>query len=416
MKYLIKFGQKLSTLGFYIALPFYFLERVIHKKSGGWKEKFGNIDYLEGEKVIMLHGCSVGEIVAVEEMAKKIKSAFPEYKLVVTTSTLTGQDIAKKKFEQIADLITFFPFDIEPSVNKFLDRIHPSLVPIAETEIWPCFAFFCKERNIPLFIINGRISDLSYKSYRLAKPFFKEVFKNYSAIYAQSREDVEKFISIGNEKEKTDFMGNLKFGITKNETSVDVGQDGFRILLAGSTHKPENPIILETYAKLKKDFSDLKLLIAPRHLERAGEIENYAKNLGLKYGNRSKGDKFSENTDVLILDTLGELKNMYAISHIAFIGGSFNKTGGHNPLEATIWEKPVFSGPNIFNFKDIYKILTASGAAKVVRNGEELYNSINAILSDENLYNKMKQSCASTFEEQRGAADFVISKMHEVLK
>lgn len=410
----MKFWEFLSTIFFWLSLPFYYIERVIHKKSGGWKEKFGYVENLESDKVIMLHGCSVGEIVAVEDMAKKIKEAFPDYKLVVTTSTLTGQDIAKKKLSQTADYITFFPFDIPICVNKFLERISPSLVLIAETEIWPNFAYGCRKNNIPLFIINGRISDLSYKSYRFAKPFFKMVFKNYTAIFTQSREDKEKFISIGNLPEKTEFMGNLKFGITKNEADVEIGQNGYRILLAGSTHKQENPIIINTFIKLKKDFADLKLLIAPRHLERVGEIEALCTNSGLKFGNRLKGDKFDKETDVIILDTLGELKNMYAVSHLAYIGGSFNNTGGHNPLEAIIWEKPVFSGPKIFNFKDIYGILTSAGAASVVKTEDELYHGINEALSGEK-YEVMQKACANVFDEQRGAADFVISKMKEVL-
>lgn len=410
----MRFWEILSTVFFYITLPFYYLERVLHKKSGGWKEKFGFCENMESDKVIMLHGCSVGEIVAVEDMAKKIKENFPEYKLVVTTSTLTGQNIAKIKLSSVADYITFFPFDIPTCVGRFLKRINPSLVLIAETEIWPCFAYGCKKNNIPLFIINGRISDLSYKSYRFAKPFFKMVFKNYTSIYTQSKEDKEKFVSIGNEREKTEFMGNLKFGITKSDADVNLGQEGFRILLAGSTHKIENPILIDTYIKLKKDFPDLKLLIAPRHLERVGEIEALCKNYNLNYGNRSKDDKFSNDKDVIILDTLGELKNMYSVSHIAFIGGSFNNTGGHNPLEAIIWEKPVFSGPQIFNFKDIYSILTNAGAAKVVKTQEDLYEGMKNVLCGEQ-YDKMRSSCANVFNEQRGAADFVISKMKEVL-
>lgn len=412
----MKIWEILAETFFYITLPFYFLERVIHKKSGGWKSKFGldNKEY-KNEKVIMLHACSVGEIVAVEGMAKKIKENFPNCKLVVTTSTLTGQDIAKKKLAEIADYITFFPFDIPSCVNRFLNKINPSVVLIAETEIWPCFAYGCKKKNIPLYIINGRISDLSYKSYKFAKPFFKMVFKNYTGIYTQSREDREKFISIGNDSENTDFMGNLKFGITKTGEDVELGQSGYKILLAGSTHKPENPIIINTYKRLKSENPLLKLLIAPRHLERVGEIEELCKNLNITYGKRSNNDKFSDKTDVIILDTLGELKNMYRISHIAFIGGSFNNTGGHNPLEAAIWEKPVFSGPQIFNFKDIYNILTKSGGAKIVKTEQELYSEMSSVLQNEEKYLQMQSSCTKIFEEQRGAADFVISKLKEVL-
>lgn len=412
----MKFWGFISTILFYMSLPFFYIERVIHKKSGGWRLKWGiDLKDMSSEKVIMLHGCSVGEIVAVEGMACRIKEAFPDYKLVVTTSTLTGQEIAKKKLGVVADYITFFPFDIPSCVDRFLKKINPALVLIAETEIWPNFAYGCKKNNIPLLIINGRISDLSYQSYKLAKPFFKMVFDNYSAIFTQSQEDKDKFISIGNSPKKTEFMGNLKFGITKTSEPVELGQEGYRILLAGSTHKPENPIVINTFLKLKKEFSDIKLLIAPRHLERVAEIESLCTSLGLKYGNRSKGDKFSQESDVIILDTLGELKNMYAVSHVAFIGGSFNKTGGHNPLEATIWEKPVLSGPQIFNFKDIYGILTKAGAAEIVKTENEFYKSLKNIFQDETVYNNMRCSCTSVFNEQRGAADFVISKMQEAL-
>ncbi|MBR1775488.1 3-deoxy-D-manno-octulosonic acid transferase [bacterium] len=402
----------LATVFFYITLPFFYLERVIHKKSGGWKKKFGYCDTIPNDKkVIMLHGCSVGEITAVEDLAKKIKQEFPEQFLVITTSTITGQDIAKKKLGEVADYITFFPFDECFSIKRFMQNVHPSVVLIAETEIWPTFAFGCKKRNIPLYIINGRISDLSYWMYRLAKPFFKQVLENYSGIFTQSIEDKDKFISIGVDKENAEFMGNLKFGITKSTAKINISEGNYPILLAGSTHKPENPIVISTYKKLKQDIPSLKLIIAPRHLERVKEIETLAQKAGLTFGNRSKDDKFNEKTDIIILDTLGELKNMYSVIDVAFIGGSFNKTGGHNPLEATIWEKPVLSGPAIFNFKDIYKILTNAGAAKVVSSEEEFYKELKRLFTDKKAYDKAEIACARIFGEQHGAADFVIQKL-----
>ena len=406
----------LSTILFYLTLPFFYLERVIHKKSGGWKAKFGFCESLSRDKqVIMIHGCSVGEITALENLVKRIKKEFPDTEIVVTTSTLTGQDIAHKKFDEVADYITFFPFDIPSAIDRFLKRVQPSVVLIAETEIWPNFAYGCKKNNIPLYIINGRISDLSYWMYKLAKPFFKMVFNNYTGIYSQSKEDREKFISLGVKEENADFMGNLKFGITKTETDIQIGQDNGTILLAGSTHKPENPIVIDTYSKLKNEFTDLKLLIAPRHLERVRDIEQLCEKANLKYGHRSKNNQFNEDFDVIILDTLGELKNMYSICDIAFIGGSFNNTGGHNPLEATIWNKPVISGPAIFNFKDIYRILTKAGAAKVVQNQNEFYKSIKNLLSDKTVYTQAQNSCSHIFEEQQGSEDFVINKLKNII-
>lgn len=403
----------LTTIFFYITLPFFYAERVIHKKSAGWSEKFGNIKpNLTGNKIIMFHAVSVGEVIAIENLVKKTKETFPDYKITVTTGTLTGQELAKKKFDGTADFITYFPFDIPSSVNKFLDTLNPSLVLIAETELWPNFAYGCKKRNIPLCIINGRISDSTYKTYKLAKPFFKEVFKNFSAVYAQSTEDMNKYISIGMDKTRTQFMGNLKFDIKKKDAAIDLGQQGFRVLIAGSTHKGEDEIVLETYQKLKKEFSDLKLLLAPRHPQRVPEIKTLIDETQIKYGLRSQDEKFTDN-DIIILDTLGELGKMYSICDIAFIGGSFNKTGGHNPLEAVVYNKPTLSGPSIHNFKDIYSILSLAGAAKVVSTSDELFLSIKALLLDDLFYQKVEASCEQVFEAHKGAEEFVIARIAE---
>ena len=169
----------LMTISFMLFLPFYFIERVLHKKSYGWKEKFGYISrFSKDDKVIMLHGCSVGEALALENLLKSVREEFPDYKIVVTTSTYAGQEIAKKKYGNIADLVTYFPFDNPIPVNRFLNRINPSVVLIVETEIWPYFAYSCKKRGIPLSIINARISDLSYPSYQRTKFFFKHVLNN----------------------------------------------------------------------------------------------------------------------------------------------------------------------------------------------------------------------------------------------
>lgn len=406
----------LTTIIFYAGLPAFYAERVLHKKSFGWKEKFGNITpNLQNKKIIMLHGVSVGEIIALENLAKKIKATFPDCSLVITTGTKTGQDIANKKLGDTADFITYFPFDIPSAVNKFLDTLNPSLVLIAETELWPNFAYGCKKREIPLCIINGRISDSTYKTYKLAKPFFKEVFKNFTAVYAQSKEDAQKYISIGMDKNNTEFMGNLKFDIQPKDSDIDMGQKDFRVLIAGSTHKGEDEIVIDTFEKLKKEFSDLKLLLAPRHPQRVPDIEQFIKNTGISYGLRSKGDKFIEN-DIIILDTLGELGKMYSIAHIAFIGGSFNKTGGHNPLESAVYNKPTLSGPSIHNFKDIYSILTNANAGKVVANPNELFKQLHLLLSDEILYKEVQNACQCVFAEQNGALAFVISKISDFLK
>ena len=409
------FIEIIVTVLFYLFLPFYYIERLVHKKSYGWKEKFGGIKALNDDKVIHIHCCSVGEALAIENLLKSIRKEFSDYKIVVTTFTYAGQEIAKKKYSEIADYVTYLPFDIPMCVNKFLSKIHPKISIIVETEIWPFFALGCKKRNIPLCIINARISDSSYGQYKLLRVLFSKILKNYKAVYAQSLEDMNKFISIGMSKDNVEMMGNLKFDVEKSEDNVDIGQNGYKIFLAGSTHRPENEIIINTYKSLKEQIKGLKLLIAPRHLERVAEIVDMLQKVGLSYELRSNNGRFSENIDVIVLNTLGELKKMYSICYVAFIGGSFNKTGGHNPLEAAIYEKPVVSGPSIFNFKDIYDILSKSGAGKVVINQKELQEYLYKLLSSQQEYDRVKSSCKKVFDTQRGAVNFVVDKVREIL-
>ena len=232
----------LSTILFLISLPLYAAVRACRGKYlPGWKEKLGKFHAPDlGDKVIMFHGVSVGEVIALENLIKKTKETFPEYKIVLTTGTKTGQEIAHKKFDNVADFITYFPFDITICVELFLKKIKPSIVLIAETELWPTFAAYCHNKNIPLFVINGRISDSTFKSYRFIKGFFKEIFKNYTAILTQSEEDKEKFIKIGAPENKTKVMKNLKFDVKKIDSDIEIGKGNSRIIIAGSTHKGED--------------------------------------------------------------------------------------------------------------------------------------------------------------------------------
>ena len=406
----------LSTIVFIIAMPFVFaLRKFIGKPNAGIKEKLGFVELPDfgEEDIIMLHGVSVGEVIALENLAKKIKEKFPHKKLVVTTGTKTGQEIANKKYSEIADFITYFPFDIPFAVNKFLDRVNPSIVLIAETEIWPYFAYACNRRNIPVAIINGRISDSTFKTYKKVKFFFKNVFKNFSAIYTQSDDDKRKYIEIGATPAKVEVMGNLKFDVKRKDANINLGQQDYRIIIAGSTHAGEDEIILKIFKELKEKYSDIKLLLAPRHPKRVPDVEVLTKNFGLKYGLRSKDDKFTQY-DIIILDTLGELGKMYSICNFAFIGGSFNKTGGHNPLEEAVDDKPTITGPSIHNFKDIYWTLNKTDAGKIVKNPEELKIYMEKLLSDKSFYTKACEDCKTVFEAQQGALNFVIDKLSSV--
>ena len=406
----------LATISFILFYPIVFLVRLHTKKDSGTRlTKLGLFKSPElKENVIMFHAVSVGEVLSLEKLLKQTKKQFPDYKLVLTTGTKTGQELAHKKYSEIVDFITYFPFDISFAINNFLNKINPSIVLIAETELWPNFAIQCKKRNIPLLIINGRISDKSLGSYKNLKLFFSPILNLYSKIYTQSELDKERFIEIGTSSEKVEVMKNLKFDIDKTPSDIDLKKGENKVLIAGSTHSGENEILISAFDKLRQSHKNLKFIIAPRHLERVKEIEQILSNYNYTFGYRSKNNDFT-NFDIIILDTLGELKKAYAFSDIAFIGGSFNKTGGHNPLEATVYDIPTITGPSIKNFRDIYSILTKAGASVLVNNQSELEQTLDKFLSDSEFYNKTKENCKNIFQDQQGALEFVIDKIKSIL-
>lgn len=405
-----------STVVFVVCLPFYFIVRVLNKKFlYGWKEKLGFFKTPNlGDKVIMYHGVSVGEVIALENLIKKTKEVFPQYKIVVTTGTKTGQEIARKKYAQVADFISYFPFDITLCVNVFLNKVRPNVVLIAETELWPIFSSSCKRRGIQLYCINGRMSDSTFSIYKKFRFFFKFVLQKYTKILTQSEIDMNKLLAIGAPKETTSVMKNLKFDIKASNETVDLGQEGFRVIIAGSTHKGEDEIIIPIFKEKHEKYPDTKLLLVSRHPQRIPNIAEILDKSGLKYGYRSKGDTFKD-FDVILLDTMGELGKMYSMCHFAFIGGSFNKTGGHNPLEATVYSKPTITGPNIHNFRDIYWLLTRSNAGKIVKNPKELSEYMEKLLSDKDFYNQACKDCETIFNDQQGALDVVINELKEIL-
>ena len=402
-----------------IVLPVIFFIRVIQKKDvASWKIKLSNFNlpenFNEGRKTIMIHGVSVGEIVSLEKLFKRVKLIFPDCNLVITTGTKTGQEIAKKKAGNLADFITYFPLDIPSSVKSFLDKINPDVILITETEIWPVFAYEAAKENIPLYIINGRMSDESYKSYEALKPFFKNVLSLYSGIFTQSEIDKMRLINCGADEKKVEVMKNLKFDVDKFEVNLDLNKGSSKVLIAGSTHRGEDEIVLETFKKLKEKNIDIKLLLAPRHITRCGGVEELIKKFNFSYNLYSKNPSF-EYVDILLLNVMGELAKLYAISDIAFIGGSFNNTGGHNPLEAIIFNKPVISGPSIKNFRDIYAILSTNSSAKVVKNKEEFFEYLYKLLTDDEFYKKASKDTKTIFDNQQGALEFVIEKLKACL-
>ena len=404
-----------------LLLPVIILALIIVPKfrAGFWKKLgFYGSSKLDNKKdTIFFHAVSVGEVNAIEALVKKTRESFPDSNIVLSTTTKTGQEIANKKLSSTVDAITYFPFDYFFSVLSFLNTYKPNRIIIAETEIWPDFVYLAKKLNIPVYIVNGRLSPHSYNGYKRFSFFFKPVLSQYAGIFMQTTGDMERILEVGANPDITRVMGNLKFDIAPTMNGNDITKlaielqlNGKKMIAAASTHKGEDEIVLDAYKKVKEEFPDVKLLLAPRHPERYDAVENLLKESGFSYGRRSKKDTFANN-DILMLDTMGELMKMFSVCHLAFIGGSFSTTGGHNPLEANIWGKPVLSGSCVFNFKDIYEYLTKTKAAKISNTPDELAQDMKKLLSDKKYY---AQACLDTqkiFDENKGAVKFVINEL-----
>lgn len=453
----------LSTIAFIIILPFWLVVGLFKPKLlVGFIEKCGFYNKWKMEPALLpscppallFYAVSVGEVTAIENLIKKTRESFPQVKIILMTGTKTGQEIAHKKLGEICNFITYFPFDFPFCVNNMLDKFKPDAIFVMETELWPNFAHIANKRKIPLYIINARISDRTYNSYKKLRFFFAPILKKYTAIFPQSKQDYEKFILLGASLNTTKIMGNLKFDIKKPDVSTLNFEkpQGQKIILAGSTHSGEEEIILDVFDELKQEGvnGDLKLIIAPRHPERNKEVFDLIKKTGVDCARRSdyisRPNPQSDATPhpnplpqgerepcppallpscLLLLDTMGELGKFYSVCDVAFIGGSFpykggdnfagKGVGGHNPLEATIFNKPVVSGPSIHNFKDIYAILISTDAGKVVKTKEELKETLKKLLTDEEYYKASSDDCETVFEQNKGALDFVIKILQSLV-
>jgi len=416
MYFLYKFLTPIIAL---ILLPVIIIAMIIKPKfRAGFFRKLGFYKYKSnGESLTVFHAVSVGETNAIADTVKAYRQKYPDRKIVITNTTKTGHEISKKVLSSVADDITYFPFDFSFSVNSFFNAYKPDRIVIVETEIWPCFVKEANKRGIDVYIANGRISPHSYTGYKKFSFIFKKILPLYKKILMQTKADAQRIRDIGAPEDIVEFMGNLKFDITPNMTKEE--QEALKsrfkaedkeILIAASTHFGEDEIVLKTYRKLKEKFPELKLLIAPRHPQRFDSVYELIKAEKFSSGRVSENCTF-DDADIILGDTMGELAKFFSFCKIAFIGGSFYGPGGHNPLEANIWNKPVVSGYNVANFKDIYRILTDKSAAVVAKDEQEFYETIYDWLNDKTKYEAISIAAGQVFEENRGAVQYLVNRL-----
>ncbi len=386
-----------------------FLQRLGFFTFGGVRQKL-----FPHEKVIWIHALSLGEVLSVVTMVKQIREKFPEKKILFSVSTLAGFEIANKKLGTLVDRIIFFPYDFPFSVKRWIRKIDPEFVIIVETDIWPNFLFEMKNKQIPIYLVNARLSDKSFYGYRKVLFFLQPFLSSFSKICTQTAMDQERFHLLGLDKDKMVVTGNTKFDqavacaspekLDALKSALPIGSHQ-KVFIAGSTHPGEEKIILEAFIQMKKDIPDLLLIIAPRHPERSQSVHSMFHTRGfaalmITKINPLHGD---ETCDVIVVDTIGLLKKLYALCGVAFIGGTFSDTGGHNPLEAAVFAKPVLFGRNMHNFADISNMLIKCRGAIYVSDAEELYRETVRLLKDTVRSREMGTNAFKVFDRQTGA-------------
>jgi len=391
-----------------ILLPILIIRLVIKSlKDKDYLKNFSNRLGLYSEKshsnVIWFHAVSLGEVISSQIIVKEL---LEDNKVVLSVSTSTGLREAKKIYGQKL-FVVYAPWDSIIFINSFLNKFRPKALILFETEIWPSMIHACWKNKIPVILSNARLSESSYKKYNLVKLFINNTLNKFSLILAQSYEHVTRFKALGVNDNIIFKVGSSKFDLESNnefESQDFILSHDF--ILAASTHKGEDELIISSYLKLKEEFKDLKLVIVPRHPERAYSIEEILKDHKINF-KISSDCKFNLNkNDVVIINATGLLVNLYKKAKVSFIGGSlFSKYGGHNIIEPASNKSPFIVGPYMKNFEDILNLFLKEDACIQLEKPSQLYDAYKKLLNNDELRAHMIDNALKVVSENKGSSN-----------
>ncbi len=384
----------------------------------GMLQRFGLYDAdmfsgIDDKGAIWVHAVSMGEMNCCREFFAKLKREFPGRPLVVSTVTETGYATARSMIGE-GDLLIYSPLDISFIVRRLIRMMNPALFVAVETEIWPNLIGQLYEEKVPVVVVNGRLSERSFKGYMLVRPFMSAILKKISLFAMRNDEDASRIVRMGAPRDLVRVTGNMKFdigvesgGMSSPEKMEPFGK-GKRIIVAGSTHPGEEGIVLAAFKKLAQDNADLRLIIAPRHIERSRELVRIIECNDLSPFLLSDIETGTANPrdarDVLILDRIGHLRSYYSVADIVFVGGSLVARGGHNFVEPAVFFKPMISGPYTHNFEDMAKIFSDQGGLVTVHSVEELEEAIRRLLQDDEARIGMGRRAGEALRMNAGAS------------
>ena len=382
------FWYKLLTYLFYPFTPFFLFLRKLKKKEHSirYKEKLSQINTPRGEGfLIWFHVVSVGEAISILPLIENFEQDEKIKRILITSITVSSAEVLKKKFNKNTKVIhQFLPLDIPKFVKNFLKHWSPNLSIFIDSEIWPNLIFQIKERNIPLLMVNGRITKKTFSRWKFSKNFSKKIFEKFDLCIAANNETENYLKILGAQNIKN--YGNLKFANTKLNSNNNLNSaflnkiKNRKIWCAASTHPSEEIFCAKTHLMLKKNYNNILTIIIPRHVDRIKTINDELSNLNLTISLFSKFDQMNTDTDILLIDSYGEASKFYNISKCVFLGKSLIKSlindGGQNPIEPSRLGCKIFHGPNVSNFTEIYEYLKSLGVAEQVSSPEELIQSL----------------------------------------
>ncbi|MBQ3854469.1 MAG: 3-deoxy-D-manno-octulosonic acid transferase, partial [Anaerovibrio sp.] len=398
-----------------------FVQRI--KQQLGFLPKHA-LDKVARKNCIWVHAASVGEIVAASPLITEFHKKFPQSPILVSVFTSSGYEMANRIIKD-ADSIIHFPFDLPWLSANLVYRVRPRVFMPVETELWPNFLRACKKLDIPVLMVNGRISDKSVKRYRYLYSLWDEILSSIKVFAMQSKVDAENILKLGADPALVTVTGNTKFDQTytnvseaeKHNLLLELGLgDNQGVFLAGSTHKGEEEHVLKAYNDIKRVFPEAKLVIAPRSVLRTNAILDLCDQYCFTAVTRTQlQEQYSTGHDVVILNTIGELGKMYSVGDVIFVGGSLIPHGGHNILEPAAHGKAIIVGPNMFNFKDTHVLFKNRNAVVTVKNGADLAKEALKLFQDDDERHRMEEETLAICRENRGAAERTADILNDLL-
>jgi 3-deoxy-D-manno-octulosonic-acid transferase len=399
-------------------------------RQGLAEKLLGRVDFrADGRPVVWFHAVSVGEVIQLQKVVDEFRRRTrEEFQIVVSTSTDTGWELVQKRFADCQK--TWFPLDFSWAVSQAIRRIRPAQVVLMELELWPNFLAECHRLDVPVSIVNARMSERSHRGYCRIRFLLKPLFTRLALVAAQSQTYADRLISLGASEQRTVVTGSIKFdGVetsrtnskTENLRRIFGFKSGETVFVAGSTQEPEEQLALETWLQLRRQHSQLRLILVPRHRERFDEVAALVTSRNLPLLRRSSAQDSSQqhaetdNKPIILLDTIGELSACWGLAEVAFVGGSFGNRGGQNMMEPAAYGAGVLFGPNTWNFRDIVERFREADGCVQLQSSHQLTSTVDELLNDSARRHQLGRNAQKAVLQQQGATARTAELLHEVL-